>query len=57
MYWVNFCNPMTACRLDVEALRSALGLGKINLLGHSYGGVVAQAYALRFQIPYGTLHK
>ncbi len=33
---------------DVEGLRRALGLGKINLLGHSYGGVVAQAYALRF---------
>jgi proline iminopeptidase len=32
----------------VEGLRKALGLGKINLLGHSYGGVVAQAYALRF---------
>ncbi len=33
---------------DVEDLRRALGLGKINLLGHSYGGVVAQTYALRF---------
>jgi proline iminopeptidase len=33
---------------DVEGLRKALGLGKINLLGHSYGGVVAQSYALRF---------
>jgi proline iminopeptidase len=33
---------------DVEALRKALGLGKINLLGHSYGGIVAQAYALQF---------
>ena len=33
---------------DVEGLRKALGLGKINLLGHSYGGIVAQAYALRF---------
>jgi proline iminopeptidase len=32
----------------VEGLRKALGLGKINLLGHSYGGIVAQAYALRF---------
>jgi len=26
-----------------------LKLGKINLLGHSYGGVVAQAYALKYQ--------
>lgn len=32
----------------MEGLRKALGLGKINLLGHSYGGIVAQAYALRF---------
>jgi proline iminopeptidase len=31
---------------DVEGLRKALGLGKIALLGHSYGGMVAQAYAL-----------
>lgn len=34
---------------DVEAVRQALGLGQINLLGHSYGGVVAQAYALKYQ--------
>src|SRR3954454_3190671 len=27
---------------DVEAVRVALGLGRINLLGHSYGGVLAQ---------------
>jgi len=33
---------------DVEGLRKALGLGKINLLGHSYGGIVAQAYALKY---------
>jgi proline iminopeptidase len=33
---------------DVDGLRKALGLGKINLLGHSYGGVVAQSYAVRF---------
>ncbi len=30
---------------DVESVRQALGLGKINLLGHSYGGALAQAYA------------
>ena len=30
---------------DVEAVRRALGLGKIDLLGHSFGGVLAQAYA------------
>jgi proline iminopeptidase len=34
---------------DVEAVRQALGLGKISLLGHSYGGCLAQAYALRYQ--------
>jgi proline iminopeptidase len=34
---------------DVEAVRKVLGLGKINLLGHSYGGVLAQAYALKYQ--------
>ncbi len=34
---------------DVEAVRETLGLGKINLLGHSYGGVLAQAYALKYQ--------
>jgi proline iminopeptidase len=34
---------------DVEAVRRALGLGKISLLGHSYGGVLAQAYALKYQ--------
>jgi proline iminopeptidase len=34
---------------DVEAVRQALGLGQIGLLGHSYGGVLAQAYALKYQ--------
>jgi proline iminopeptidase len=34
---------------DVEAVRKTLNLGKINLLGHSYGGVLAQAYALKYQ--------
>ena len=34
---------------DVEAVRKALGLGKMSLLGHSYGGVLAQAYALKYQ--------
>jgi proline iminopeptidase len=34
---------------DVEAVRVALGLGKISLLGHSYGGVLAEAYALKYQ--------
>ena len=34
---------------DVEAVRRELDLGKISLLGHSYGGVLAQAYALKYQ--------
>jgi len=34
---------------DTEAVRQALRLGKINLLGHSCGGVLAQAYALKYQ--------
>jgi proline iminopeptidase len=34
---------------DVEAVRQGLALGKISLLGHSYGGVLAQAYALKYQ--------
>jgi proline iminopeptidase len=34
---------------DVEAVRRTLDLGRINLLGHSYGGVLAQAYALKYQ--------
>ncbi|MGC1489790.1 MAG: alpha/beta fold hydrolase [Candidatus Acidiferrum sp.] len=33
---------------NLEGLRKALGLGKIDVLGHSYGGMVAQAYALRY---------
>lgn len=33
---------------DVEGLRIALGLNKVNVLGHSYGGVVAQGYALKY---------
>jgi proline iminopeptidase len=34
---------------DVENVRQALHLGKITLLGHSYGGVLAQAYAFKYQ--------
>jgi proline iminopeptidase len=33
---------------NIEGLRKALKLGKIDVLGHSYGGMVAQAYALRY---------
>ena len=33
---------------DLEGLRKAIGFGKINILGHSYGGVVAQGYAINY---------
>jgi proline iminopeptidase len=33
---------------DLEALRSALGFETITLLGHSYGGMVAEAYAIKY---------
>lgn len=33
---------------DIEGLRKALKLDKISVLGHSYGGVVAQGYALKY---------
>lgn len=33
---------------DVEVVRQVLKLGKINLMGHSCGGVLAQAYALKY---------
>lgn len=34
---------------DLEALRQHLGLEKIYILGHSYGGMVAQAYGIKYQ--------
>lgn len=33
---------------DLEALRSFLGYDRIDVLGHSFGGLVAMAYAARF---------
>lgn len=33
---------------DVDALREHLGLEKISILGSSYGGMVAQGYAIQF---------
>ncbi len=39
---------------DIEAVRQALELGKTSLLGHSFGGVLAQAYA--FQYPKNLSH-
>jgi proline iminopeptidase len=34
---------------EVEGVRRALRLGKIHLYGHSWGGMLAQAYALKYQ--------
>jgi len=39
---------------DLEGLRKAMGFDKINILGHSYGGVVAQGYAIKY--PENVLH-
>lgn len=39
---------------DVEGIRKALGYEKINLLGHSYGSIVAQSYAIKY--PEHTKH-
>lgn len=33
---------------DLEGLRIAMGFGKINVLGHSYGSLVAQGYAIKY---------
>lgn len=33
---------------DIEALRQHLGLEQISILGTSYGGIVAQGYAIRY---------
>lgn len=33
---------------DIEGLRKYLGIDKLNIFGHSYGGIVAQAYALKY---------
>jgi proline iminopeptidase len=34
---------------DIESVRRALGLGKMSILGHSFGGLLAQTYALKYQ--------
>ncbi|MEY4927572.1 MAG: hypothetical protein RI894_2008 [Bacteroidota bacterium] len=33
---------------DLEGLRKAMKFDKINILGHSYGGLVAQGYAIKY---------
>lgn len=44
-------NDITLARLsaDCDGLTTALGLSKFVLVGHSYGGFVAQDFALRYQ--------
>lgn len=39
---------LTTTLRDVEGLRIALGLNRIAVYGPSYGGMVAQGYALRY---------
>jgi len=39
---------MATLAADVEALRKSLRLGKVNLLGFSFGGMLAQEVALRY---------
>jgi proline iminopeptidase len=44
--------PLETCTIeqmadDLEALRALLGLGKVVVLGNSFGGFLAQVYALR----------
>jgi proline iminopeptidase len=40
---------------DIEALREALGLERMHIYGFSYGGMVAQAYALSYPDRVSTL--
>ena len=39
---------LDAMAADVEAVRVALGLGQVDLMGHSFGGILAQAVAVRY---------
>lgn len=39
---------LEAMAADVEAVRVALGLGRIDLLGHSFGGILAQEVVIRY---------
>lgn len=45
---------LQAMAADVEAVRVALGLGEIDLLGHSFGGILAQEVAIRYP---GTIRR
>ncbi len=41
-------NPMTEAE-DLEKLRKEIGIEKFNIVGHSYGGLIALAYANQYQ--------
>ena len=41
-------NPLTEAE-DIEKLRIKLGLEKFHIVGHSYGGLIAMAYANKYQ--------
>ncbi len=41
---------------DLEALRTELGAGQVDVLGHSWGGIMAQEYALRYPDRVRSLH-
>lgn len=41
---------------DMEALRAALGAAQVDVLGHSWGGVIAQEYAARYPGRLRSLH-
>ncbi|HTY36839.1 MAG TPA: alpha/beta fold hydrolase [Bacteroidota bacterium] len=40
---------------DLEGIRKAFNIGKMNLLGHSWGGLVAMFYAIKYPDNLGTL--
>jgi proline iminopeptidase len=40
---------------EVEGVRKALKLGRVHLYGHSWGGMLAQAYALKYQANLSSL--
>jgi proline iminopeptidase len=50
-YFLPYLLPLAKHRQlaqDVEAVRVALQLGRIDLLGHSFGGILAQAVAVKY---------
>ena len=47
---------LTEMANDIEAVCGALKLGKVDLLGHSFGGILAQAYRALAPIATGALH-